>query len=177
MSEPALVPSAARAAASAIEAPLATADSTAVARSGVEPMLINATDLPWTATPTIAKSIARLLNFWNDQAAGLAGLGTWISVSSSPGSSAVSKMLLKNSAAGTDRSPPAPRTTQVDEPGRRGEPQLHQRQQRLAAGQELGVLAVLGRQPDGLVHGRGPDVGKRGRNHWTPSEAAARAAF
>ena len=40
---PALVPSAARAAASAIEAPTASADSTAVARSGVEPMLTSAT--------------------------------------------------------------------------------------------------------------------------------------
>ena len=53
------------------------------------------------------------MNFWNDQAAGLAGLGTWISVSSSPGSSAVSKMPLKNSAAGTARVPDAPRITNV----------------------------------------------------------------
>src|SRR6185312_16445444 len=103
----------ASAAASAIEAPLARADSTAVARSGVEPMLISATDVPWTAAPTIAKSIARLLNFWNDHADGEAGLGTWISVSSSPGSRAVSKIPLKNSAAGTERVPDSPRTTKV----------------------------------------------------------------
>jgi hypothetical protein len=36
---------------------------------------------------------------------------------------------------------------EVDEHGRRGEPQLHQREQRLPARQVLGVLAVLGREP------------------------------
>src|SRR3984957_14326906 len=110
MSEPAEVPSAARAAASAIGAPDARADSTADARSGVRPMLIRATadsaaDECCTATPTIAQSIFRLVNFWNDQADGLAGFGTRISVSSSPGSIAVSKMPLKNAAAGTARVP------------------------------------------------------------------------
>src|ERR1700728_2627864 len=111
MSEPAEVPSAASAAASAIDAPDASADSTADARSGVRPMLIRATDDPWTATPTIAQSILRLVNFWNDHADGLAGFGTWISVSSSPGSIAVSKMPLKNSAAGTDLVPDPPPIT------------------------------------------------------------------
>ncbi len=67
---------------------------------------------------------------------------------------------------------------EVDQHGRRGEPQLHQRQQRLAAGQVLGVLAVLGRQGKGLVHGRGPGVGKRRGYHLDASSAAAdRAAF
>src|SRR3984885_14179644 len=113
MSEPADVPSAARAAASAMDAPDAGADSTADARSGVRPMLIKATDDPCTATPTIAQSIFRLVNFWNDQAVALDGFGTWISVSSSPGSIAVSKIPLKNSAAGTDRVPDAPRITNV----------------------------------------------------------------
>src|ERR1700722_19744911 len=107
MSEPADVPSAASAAASAMDAPDASADSTAAARSGVRPMLISATDDPWTATPTIAQSIFRLVNFWNDHADGLAGFGIWISVSSSPGSIAVSKMPLKNAAAGAGREPAA----------------------------------------------------------------------
>src|ERR1700722_3673140 len=105
MSEPADVPSAASADPSAIHAPDASADPTAGARSGVRPMLTSATDGPWTATPTIAQSILRLVNFWNDQADGLAGFGTWISVSSSPGPIAVSKMPLKNAAAGTARVP------------------------------------------------------------------------
>src|ERR1700722_4729431 len=113
MSEPADVPSAASADASAIDAPDASADSTAAARSGVRPMLISATDDPWTATPTIAQSILRLVNFWNDQADGRAGFGTWISVSSSPGPIAVSKIPVKKSAAGTDRVPDAPLITNV----------------------------------------------------------------
>ena len=36
---------------------------------------------------------------------------------------------------------------QVDEQRRRREPQLHQRQQRVPAGQELRVLAAVGRAP------------------------------
>src|ERR1700728_825920 len=117
MSEPAEVPSAASSAASAIDAPDASADSTADARSGVRPMLTSATDDPWTdpwtATPTIAQSILRLVNFWNDHADGRAGFGIWISVSSSPGSIAVSKMPLKNSAGRTDPGPARPRITQT----------------------------------------------------------------
>src|SRR5215467_11582345 len=69
MSDPAEVPSAASAAASAMDAPDASAFSTAVARSGVDPMLTSATACPCTATPTIAQSIARLVNFWNDRVA------------------------------------------------------------------------------------------------------------
>src|SRR6202034_1658554 len=113
MSLPGDAPSAARAGASAVGAPDARPDSTADARSGVRPMLISATDDPWTATPTIAQSIFLLVNFWNDHAGGRAGFGTWISVSSSPGSIAVSKMPLKNSEAGTDRVPAGPRITQT----------------------------------------------------------------
>jgi hypothetical protein len=45
-------------------------------------MLTSATDDPWTdpwtATPTIAQSILRLVNFWNDHADGRAGFGIWI---------------------------------------------------------------------------------------------------
>jgi hypothetical protein len=39
----------------------------------------------------------------------------------------------------------------VDEHRRSGEPQLHQRQERHAAGQELGVVPVLGQRGGGLV--------------------------
>jgi len=51
-------------------------------------MLTSATFDPWTATPTMAQSMARLVNFWNDHPA-VPGLGMRISVSSSPGSRAV----------------------------------------------------------------------------------------
>ena len=40
-----------------------------LARSGRCPMLTSATRSPCTATPTIAQSMARLVNFWNDQPA------------------------------------------------------------------------------------------------------------
>ena len=48
---------------------------------------------------------------------------------------------------------------------REGEPQLHHRQQRVPAGDQLGVLAVLGEQRDGLVDRAGPDVVEGGRDH------------
>ena len=41
--------------------------------------------------------------------------------------------------------------THVDQHRRRGQAQLHQRQQRVPAGHELGLVAVLGEQGDGLV--------------------------
>ena len=65
---------------------------------------------------------------------------------------------------------------QVDERLGGGQPQLHQRQQRMPSGQVLRVLAVLGRQPEGLVDRRGPYVGKRWWNH-LPASAAASAAL
>jgi hypothetical protein len=46
----------------------------------------------------------------------------------------------------------------VDDHGRRGQPQPHQRQQRVAAGHQLGVVAVLDQEVDGLVGRLGPDV-------------------
>ena len=46
-----------------------------------------------------------------------------------------------------------------------GEPQLHQRQQRVTAGQVLGVLAVLGREAERLVDRRGATVGERRWDH------------
>src|ERR1035437_3656441 len=75
MSAAGLVPSAARDAASATDAPPASASSTAMARIGVDAMLTRPTESPCTATPTMAQSMARLVNFWNDQPAA-AGLGT-----------------------------------------------------------------------------------------------------
>src|ERR1035441_5607106 len=76
MSSAALVPSAACAAASAGDAPPARADSTAVARSGVPPMLTKATLPSCAAQPTMAQSSPRWANFWNDQpAVGRRGLG------------------------------------------------------------------------------------------------------
>ena len=64
------------------------------------------------ATPTMAQSWARRLNFWNDQPAP-ATFGTRISVSSSSGASAVSRKPWKKSVAGMVRSPLGPRTTMV----------------------------------------------------------------
>ena len=252
-------PSAAWAAASAADAPPARASSTAVARTGVDAMLTSATPAPppldpdpdplTAATPTMAQSWARRLNFWNDHPAP-ARRGTRISVSTSSGARAVSMNPVKNSAAGMVRSPPGPRATRVapnasttagrsdagspwaneppmvprwriwgsptwpaaagsngtssgqqlrrrhvvvagqgadgdvvavgadvrqvgqpadvDQDGRPGQPQLHEGQQRVAAGQQFGVVAVLGQQRDGLV-GRGrPPVVEAGRVHRGP---------
>jgi hypothetical protein len=57
----------------------------------------------------------------------------------------------------------------VDQHRGHGEPQPHERQQRVAAGQQLGVVTVLGQDGDGLVGGRGPPVLERGRDHRAPS--------
>ena len=56
----------------------------------------------------------------------------------------------------------------VDQHARLGEAQLHQRQQAVAAGEELGLVAVLGRQADGLLGRAGPDVVERGGDHGVP---------
>ena len=53
----------------------------------------------------------------------------------------------------------------VDEHARLGEAQLHQRQQAVAAGEELGIVAVLADEADRLVGGAGTDVVEGGRNH------------
>ena len=53
----------------------------------------------------------------------------------------------------------------VDEHRRRREPQLHQRQQRVAAGQQLGLVAVLDERGDGGVGRVGPDVVEGGGDH------------
>ena len=51
----------------------------------------------------------------------------------------------------------------VDQDRRRRQPQLHERQQRVAAGEELGLVAVLGQRGDGLVDAAGADVVERRR--------------
>jgi hypothetical protein len=145
----------------------------------------------------MAQSMARLVNFWNDHPA-WAGRGMRISVSSSPGSSAVSNRPSKNSPAGISRRPA--RQLAADQAGVRhvvmggegpdrdvavlladvgelaepadvdqhlghGQPELHEREQRMAAGQEFRVIAALGGQAQGLVHRPGPLVGEGCGNH------------
>ena len=46
-----------------------------------------------------------------------------------------------------------------------GQPQLHERQQRVAAGEELGLVAVLGEQRDRFVGRVGPHVVEGGGDH------------
>ena len=53
----------------------------------------------------------------------------------------------------------------VDEHRRGGEAELHERQQRVPAGEDLGVVAVLGEQRDRFVDGVGACVGELGRDH------------
>ena len=53
----------------------------------------------------------------------------------------------------------------VDEDRGRGEAQLHERQERVPTGEDLGVVAVLGKQRDRLVDGVGACVGELGGDH------------
>ena len=53
----------------------------------------------------------------------------------------------------------------VDEDGGGGQPQLHEREERVAAGDELGLVAVLGQGGDGRVDGVGASEGEGGRDH------------
>ncbi len=55
--------------------------------------------------------------------------------------------------------------TDVDQHRRRRQPQLHQGQQRVTAGQQLGVLAVLPEQLHGVIGRLGPHVVEAGRDH------------
>ncbi len=57
---------------------------------------------------------------------------------------------------------------EVDEQRRRGEPQLHERQQRVAAGEDLGVLAALAEGGQRLVDRGGPDVVELRGDHDAP---------
>src|SRR5207244_13052795 len=57
----------------------------------------------------------------------------------------------------------------IDHDLRLGEPELHRRDQTVAAGQHFRVLAMLGEKGERLVERRGPGVIERGRNHNRPS--------
>ncbi len=59
----------------------------------------------------------------------------------------------------------------VDQHGRLGEPDLHHRQQRVAARQQLGVLAVLGQERDRVRGGVGDLVVERRGDHASTSVA------
>ena len=61
----------------------------------------------------------------------------------------------------------------VDQDRGLGQPQLHQRQEAVPTGEELGVLAVLRDEGDGLVGGAGPDVVELGGDHVRAPSAAA----
>jgi hypothetical protein len=61
------------------------------------------------------------------------------------------------------------RPADVDQHRGRGQPQLHHRQQRVAAGQQLGVVAVLGQQADRFCGRAGRQVVERGGDHRAPS--------
>src|SRR5438552_15014814 len=63
--------------------------------------------------------------------------------------------------------------TDVDDDRGCGQPQLHQRQQRVATSEQLGVVAELAEQTDGLVDGRRPLVIKGGWDHARASWIAA----
>jgi hypothetical protein len=65
----------------------------------------------------------------------------------------------------------------VDEDGRLGQAQLHERQQAVAAGEELGLVPVLGDQRDRFVGRAGADVVELGRDHEGPPSAAASTDF
>ena len=60
----------------------------------------------------------------------------------------------------------------VDQHRRRRQPQLHQWQQRVPAGEELGVVAVLGQQRDRLVDRVGAGRRRTRRDHRSPAISA-----
>ena len=64
----------------------------------------------------------------------------------------------------------------VDQHRRGRQPQLHQGQQRVATGEDLGVLAVLGEQRHGLLHRAGAHVLELGRDHDPDSASIPRSA-
>ena len=64
----------------------------------------------------------------------------------------------------------------VDQHRRRREPQLHERQQRHAAREELGVVTVLADQRDRLRRRSGTHVVERGGDHLAPRIVSAAAS-
>ncbi len=63
--------------------------------------------------------------------------------------------------------------TDVDEHGRRSQPQLHQREERVTASEEFGFVAVLGQEGDGLLGRLGPLVVEGGGDHFVDPAAAS----
>src|SRR5581483_5153772 len=59
----------------------------------------------------------------------------------------------------------------VDQHRRRRQAELHQRDERVATGQELGVVAVLRQERHGLLGRAGPDVVEGCRDHQAPFAA------
>ena len=162
------MPSAACSAASATDAPPASAASTAVARTGVEPMFTRpmpVVPLRTAATPTMAQSWARRLNFWNDQPAPPA-LGTRTSVSSSSGASAVSRKPWKKSVAAMVRSPDrAARHERAAE----GEHHRGQVGRRVAVGQRAADRAAVAHLRVADLAGR---VGQQRHLAWSRSDVS-----
>ena len=64
---------------------------------------------------------------------------------------------------------------EIDEHLRRGEPELHERQQRVAAGQQLCGVTVFVEQVESVLEGVGADVVERCGNHDRSSGARAAA--
>ena len=60
-------------------------------------------------------------------------------------------------------------TADVDKHRRHGEAQLHERQQGMPSGEQLGLVAVRGEQAEGLVDRRHPLIVERNRDHGRPS--------
>jgi hypothetical protein len=63
----------------------------------------------------------------------------------------------------------------IDEHRRGGEPQLHEREQRHTAGEDLGIVPVLGQRGDCLVGRACSHVVERRRDHWLVPAAASTA--
>ena len=64
----------------------------------------------------------------------------------------------------------------VDEHLGNREPQLHQREQGMPAGQELSLVTGFGGEVDGLLDGPGPPVGERRGDHAGSSAGSAAPA-
>ena len=64
----------------------------------------------------------------------------------------------------------------IDQHSGRREPEFHERQQGMATSKELGFIAVLGEQSDGVASGLGPHVVKRRGDHDAAPELSAAQA-
>jgi hypothetical protein len=61
----------------------------------------------------------------------------------------------------------------VDDDARRGQAVLHQRDERVATGEELGVVAVLGEKRERFLGRPGTLVVERRGDHWAPPDTVA----